>query len=245
MAKRRANGEGSIRKRKDGRWEGRYTAGYDPKTGKIVYKNVLGKTQGEVKEKLKQIIEDTKGLDIIRAGEYTLGQWVDVWFEDYAMLKVRPSSHQTYRGYIGHHIKPHIGNIPLVKLTTLDLQRLYRKLLGNGRVERPESKKQPVGLSVKTVRNIHQILSSALNFAKRQRLIVNDPADGCALPRLERKEMKTLTKEQLAAFFREARVTGVFEMYYVELATGLRRGELLGLKWEDIDLERGRSSRRR
>lgn len=239
MAKRRANGEGSIRKRKDGRWEGRYTAGRDPQTGKPIYKNVLGKTQGEVKEKLKQIIEDTKGLDIIRAGEYTLGQWMEVWFEDYAMLKVRPSSHQTYRGYIDHHIKPHIGNIPLAQLTTLDLQRLYRKLLGNGRVERLESKKQPIGLSAKTVRNIHQILSSALNFAKRQRLIVNDPADGCALPRLERKEMKTLTKEQLAAFFREARETGVFEMYYVELATGLRRGELLGLKWEDIDLERG------
>ncbi len=239
MAKRRANGEGSIRKRKDGRWEGRYTAGRDPSTGKPIYKNVLGKTQGEVKEKLTQIIEDTKGLDIIRAGEYTLGQWMEVWFEDYAMLKVRPSSHQTYRGYIDHHIKPHIGNIPLAKLTTLDLQRLYRKLLGNGRVERLESKKQPIGLSAKTVRNIHQIISSALNLAKRQRLIVNDPADGCALPRLERKEMKTLTKEQLAAFFREAKESGIYEMYYVELATGLRRGELLGLKWEDIDLERG------
>ena len=145
MAKRRANGEGSIRKRKDGRWEGRYTAGRDPSTGKPIYKNVLGKTQGEVKEKLKQIIEDTKGLDIVKAEEYTVGQWMEVWFEDYAKIKVRPSSHQTYRGYLDHHIKPNIGKIPLGKLTTLDLQRLYGKLLGNGRVERIEAEKQPRG----------------------------------------------------------------------------------------------------
>ena len=70
MAKKRANGEGSIRKRKAGRWEGRYTAGHDPNTGKAIYKNVLGKTQTEVKEKLKKAIEESKGLDIVKAGEY-------------------------------------------------------------------------------------------------------------------------------------------------------------------------------
>ena len=77
MAKRRANGEGSIRKRFDGRWEGRYTAGRDPETGKAIYKNVLGKTQAEVKDKLKKAIEETAGLDIIKAEKYTLGQWMD------------------------------------------------------------------------------------------------------------------------------------------------------------------------
>ena len=71
IAKRRANGEGNIRKRKDGRWEGRYTAGHNPTAGKAIYKNVLGKTQAEVKEKLKKTIEETKGLDIAKAESYT------------------------------------------------------------------------------------------------------------------------------------------------------------------------------
>ena len=239
MAKRRANGEGSIRKRPDGRWEGRYTAGRDPETGKAVYKNVLGKTQAEVKAKLKQAIQENTAVDTLKAEKYTVGQWMDVWFENYAKIKVRPSSHQTYQGYIDNHIKPNIGKIQLNKLTTLELQKLYKKLLSKGRVSRIEAKGQPKGLSPKTVRNIHQVISSAMDFARNQKLIAINPTDGCALPKLEHQEMKTIPVEQLASFLREAKDSGVFEMYYIELATGLRRGELLGLKWEDLDLEQG------
>ena len=239
MPKRRANGEGNIRKRKDGRWEGRYTVGRDPETGKSIIKNVLGKTQAEVKEKLKKAIEENVGIAYGQAKTYTVGSWLEVWMENYAKIKLRPSTFKTSQGFLKNHIRPQIGNVPLAELTSLDLQRFYKHLLDGGRVDRIEAKKKPKGLAPKTVRNIHQIISSALKLASEQRLIVRNPADGCALPKAERKEMRTLPIEQLTSFLREAKDSGVYELYYLDLATGLRRGELLGLKWTDVDLDRG------
>ena len=240
MPKRRANGEGNIRKRKDGRWEGRYTVGHDPETGKAIIKNVLGKTQAEVKEKLKTAIEENIGIDYGKAKSFTVGSWLEIWMENYAKVRLRPSTFKTSQGFLKNHIKPQIGSIPLAELTSLDLQRFYKHLLEGGRVDRIEAKKKPKGLAPKTVRNIHQMIGSAYNLAMEQKLVNKNPTQGCALPKVEHKEMKTLTADQLSAFFREAKETGVYELYYLDLATGLRRGELLGLKWSAVDFEKNR-----
>ena len=97
MAKKRANGEGNIRKRKDGRWEGRYTAGYDSETGKRIIKNVLGKTQAEVKEKLAQAQQESAGLDVGRSEDYTVASWLRSWYELYAKPNIRPATADRYQ----------------------------------------------------------------------------------------------------------------------------------------------------
>ena len=236
MAKRRANGEGSIRKRSDGRWEGRYTVGHDPKTGKQQFKNVLGKTQTEVKEKLKAAIEKSKGLDISRADQFTLSEWLRYWLDNYGRVYLRPSSLTNYTGFLDNQISnDKIRDIKWPKLTTPDLQQFYNRMSESGRVQRKESQNKPKGLSAKTVRNIQCFISHAMNRAVDEKLISENPASRCILPKKEQKEIEILPLTDLQRFFEEAKKSGVFELYYTELATGLRRGELLGLKWTDID----------
>ena len=100
-----------------------------------------------------------------KAKAYTVGSWLEVWMENYAKIKLRPSTYKTSQGFLKNHIKPQIGSIPLAELTSLDLQRFYKHLLDGGRVDRIEAKKKPKGLAPKTVRNIHQMICSAYNLA--------------------------------------------------------------------------------
>ena len=132
MSKKRANGEGSIRKRKDGRWEGRYTAGYD-KDGKVITKNVLGKTQAEVKEKLKTAIEESQKLDPTRTGQYTVQTWVTLWYEVFIKPQIRPNTKQFYRNCMENHLFPALGNCPLEKLSTIQIQRAINEMSEHGR----------------------------------------------------------------------------------------------------------------
>ena len=238
MAKRRANGEGSIRKRKDGRWEGRYTVGHDPESGKRIIKNVLGKTQAEVKEKLKSAIGDSQRLDISKTGNYTVAAWVRIWYEVYAEPRIRPNTREYYTNYIENHIIPGIGKIMLDKLTTIQIQRFYNNLQKNGRVQRkgyPELKGQ--SLSPRVVRGVHTLLSNCLDQAVAERLILANPAQGCKLPKLEKKEMRILPQEKIGMYLAEAERQGLLAAFYLELTTGLRRGELLALLWMDLDVE--------
>ena len=185
-AKKRANGEGNIRKRKDGRWEGRYTAGHDPVTGKAITKNVLGKTQAEVKEKLNAAMEKSAHLDVVRSGKYTVAEWVRLRFDTYSKPAIREQTAYYYNNYIEKHIVPGLGDIKLDKLTTLDIQRFYNELKTSGRVQRyAHIELKDKGLSNQFIRGVHQVLNQALEQAVSERLIVTNPASGCRLPKIE------------------------------------------------------------
>ena len=171
MAKKRANGEGNIRKRKDGHWEGRYTTGYESKTGK----RIIGRTQAEVKEKLKRALEETNGLDVSRAAdEYTVASWLRTWYELYAKPSVRTATANRYQLIIEQYTVPRIGSIKLKRPTTRHLQKLYKELLESGRIH--VGKKQGKGLSTTTVHSVHLMLHAVLDRAVKERLIPETPA---------------------------------------------------------------------
>lgn len=249
MAKRRARGEGSLRKRSDGRWEGRYTAGRDEATGKLLYRNVLARTQAECKAKLReamrnaqqaepklQTVEQPKKEPDQSVCRFTTGEWLRTWFELYSKPNLRETTQEQYTNFLEKHLIPNIGEIPLDKLTSLRLQKLYQDLRTSGRVI--QNNVECSGLSPKTVRSIHTVLHSALEQAVKEGLIKKNPTDGCNPPKLERKEMKVIQPEQIGAYLQAAANRNVLPMFYLELTSGLRRGELLALLWTDLDLEK-------
>ena len=236
MAKKRASGEGSIRKRKDGRWEGRYIAGHD-ENGKPIRKNVLGKTQAEVRDKLKAAIELAQSLDVSKAENYTVEQWVNTWYELYSKPNIRESTQDYYQRFIRLHIIPHIGHIKLTKLTGRDIQKMYNDVREHGRTRKEQKEKTP-GLSNAYVRGMHTMLHNCLDRAVKEKLIPYNPSDDCILPKLKKQEMKILKPEDMAAYLKEVDNRRVLPMFFLVLCTGLRRGEIAALLWEDLNIEK-------
>ena len=234
MAKKRANGEGSIRKRADGRWEGRYTAGYHPETGKRIIKNVLGKTQAECKAKLSAAMEATRGIDVSRADEYTVAIWLRSWYEIYAKPNIRISTANRYQLMVEQYTIPRIGSIKLTKLTSHDLQKLYKDLMENGRIDRKSGHGNP-GLSSTTVRSLHLMLHNAFERAVKERLIPRNPTEDCIAPKIQKFEMQILQPEHIKEYLNAANARGLLPMFYLELVSGLRKGELVALQWSDLD----------
>ena len=236
MAKKRANGEGNIRKRADGRWEGRYTAGYHPETGKRIIKNVLGKTQAECKAKLSAAMEASRGIDVSRADEYTVATWLRSWYELYAKPNIRISTANRYQLMVEQYTIPRIGSIKLTKLTAHDLQKLYKDLMENGRIDRKSGHGNP-GLSSTTVRSLHLMLHSALERAVKERLILRNPTEDCIAPKVQKIEMQILPPEHIKDYLEAADRRGLLPMFYLELVTGLRKGEITALLWSDLDTQ--------
>ena len=236
MAKRRASGEGNIRKRKDGRWEGRYVAGHD-EAGKPIRRNVLGKTQAEAKDKLRKAIEAASMLDVARAEEYTVEKWVRTWYEIYSKPNLRESTQERYMNHIQYHIIPEIGQIKLTKLTGRDVQIMYNNVRDHGRVPKGPKDKRDRSLSASYILSLHRMLKMCLDRAVKEQLLIRNPCENVVLPKVEKKEMKILKPENIKAYLAEAERRGCLPMMFLELSTGLRKGELAALLWSDLDIE--------
>lgn len=230
MAKRAAQGGGNIRQRKDGRWEARYTVGRDPGTGKQIQRSVYGATQQEVRKKLAQITTDLDNGTYKEPCKMTVGQWLDIWQRDY-LGGVKPRTADLYKSQIDTCIKPGLGAVKLESLNTHSIQGFYNKL-GKERDGKP-------GLAPKTIQNVHGVFHKALQQAVAIGYIRFNPADACTLPRSERKEIKPLEDEQITAFLKAIQGHEFETLYMVDLFTGMRQSEILGLTWDCVDLDNG------
>ena len=235
MAKKK-QGDGSVFQRKDGRWEGRIVVGYK-ENGYAQTKNVTAHTKTECQEKLAKLREECGRRSEKIKPDMPFGDWIDFWYQNYSAPKLRPTTQACYSIRIYTHIIPSVGSIPLNKLTQNDLQQFYARLKKSGRKKHVD--KFGEGLSDRMVRSCHTTCRTALEKAVNEGLIRINPAVGCKLPPKKAKEMQVLTPPEITRFLIQAREEGYYELFLLELTTGMRRGEILALKWRDLNLKTG------
>lgn len=228
--KKNGNLEGSIRKRKDGKWEARYTIGYN-ELGKQIQKSIYGKTRAEVSQKLNEITTTLRNGTYISSSKITLSDWLNEWLSTYASISVRPSTFASYQSYVLHHISPIIGNKELQKLSTSYLQLFFNEKCKNGRLDGKG------GLTPKTIRNIYNMLHEALKQAVINKLVPINVTEGIVLPKKQHKEIIVFTSEERNKIISTSKTERLGVAICFAFSTGLRIGELCGLKWTDFDFE--------
>lgn len=224
MAKTRSNNEGNIRLRSDGRYEVRVTVGHDIMTGKPKRVSKYASTKEEAVRLLNQMsfLNDTSPNNFTRV---TLGDWLELCLEVYMKNTIKQSTYLSYESYIRVHLKPALGDIALQDLTPRTLQLFYNY------------KAEAEGLSAKTIVNINLFLHRALKFAVAEGYLNSNPASSVNLPSGNRPQIVILTRDEQTRL-----IQGSYQHRYgvfirLVLFTGMRLGELLGLRWEDVDVQ--------
>ena len=237
MTKRRPDGDGMVRKRETNKWEGRIVAGHKD-DGTPIFKYVYATTQKEVMLKLHQLIEIYRDVELTEDSSMTMKEWLYKWLEVYKSGTIRESTMKSYRHMVDFYILPYIGKKKILEVTPFELQRLYTRLKKSGRVNKATKKGEE--LSDTMVRSIHFLLHQAMEDAKNARMIPFNPTEKLTIPKSNYKPKTILDDSQLKAFLEEIKKeTRWYAFFYTEITTGLRRGEICGLKWSDFDAETG------
>lgn len=223
MGKRGQN-EGSIYKRGDGRWTAIVSLGYQD--GKRKRKSIYGKTRKEVSDKLTAALRSQQQGLPLSNDRITVGQFLNRWLTDSVKPSVRPRTFRSYSQLVTRHIAPDLGKIKLAKLSPQDIQKLMNSKLKSG-------------LSPRTVQYIHAVIRRALVQACKWQLVPRNVAKLVDPPRVQHFEVQPLSPEQARMLIEAAKGDRLEALYTVAVALGLRRGECLALRWEDIDLETG------
>jgi integrase len=226
-AKSRANGDGDVfpRKNKAGKITS-YRGAYVGPDGKRRY--VSGKTKEEARKKLRQARGDAERGLVFDTDNLKVGEYLDRWLSDSVRDTVKATTFERYEQIARLHLKPALGRVKLNALTPTHVRGLYREKL-------------EAGSSARTVRYIHTTLHKALKQAVMDGLILRNATEAVKPPQLSREEMCPLTPEQAKHLLQTAHEAGdrLEALYVLAINTGLRQGELLGLKWDDVDLEDG------
>jgi integrase len=217
---RRGNGEGTIYERANGTYAATFTlAGGKRKT-------LYAKTYKEAQEKLKKALYEQQQGTLVTAPHQTVAQYLTDWLEHSQKQSVRPRTYERYEEIARLHIIPALGRHKLHQLSAQHVQAFY-------------TQKQEAGLSALTVISFHNLLHKALDTAVRWGLVARNVCDAVSPPRRRRFEVKPLTLEQVQRLLAAVEGHRLAALFKLALATGMRRGELLGLKWQDIDLAKG------
>lgn len=220
MRRKRGNGEGNIYQRSDGRWEGRVSLPNGDR------KSVYGQSRREVADRVRDVLQQLQSGVLPPPDRVTVGDLLYQWLTEGARTSVRPSTYRSYADIVRIHLLPDLARIRLTKLEPHHVERLLARKLDSG-------------LSARRVQYIHAVLRRALNRAVRWGWVSRNVATLVDIPRVERKEIEPLNPAEIAAFLRQVGGDRLEALYVLALTTGLRRGELLGLRWSDLDVEAG------
>ncbi|MFC2047212.1 tyrosine-type recombinase/integrase [Chloroflexota bacterium] len=214
---------GHITKRGKNSYSIVVSMGKDATTGKYKYQWVSVKgTKKDAEKRLSELLHQIDNGSFIKPGKITLTEYFERWLKDYAKPNLSPRGFERYESIARVHLIPGIGNIPLTQLRPEHLQKHYTSKLNDG-------------LSPRSVRYNHVVLHKALQTAIKWGLVARNVADGVDVPRAHRNEMQTWDEYDIARFLEGAKDSPYYALFYTALFTGMRRSELLALRWCDVD----------